>query len=156
MQNANQQVALDKALAELPKANQRSENERDIQIKVAKVKGDSKKVTELEDNKKREKLVKEQKDMGYGDKEAKQNADKIMSLDKILEQRQNDKKGPLAVSSTMSVGGGGVSVGVGGGLLDENKKQTRLLQQIANAIANPRMPSRSTSMQPINPWESNS
>jgi hypothetical protein len=156
MQNANQQVALDKALAELPKANQRSENERDIQIKEAKVKGDSKKVTELEDNKKREKLVKEQKDMGYGDKEAKQNADKIMSLDKILEQRQNDKKGPLAVSSTMSVGGGGVSVGVGGGLLDENKKQTRLLQQIANAIANPRMPSRSTSMQPINPWESNS
>jgi hypothetical protein len=156
MANANQLVDLEKAINELPKQQQRADNELDIEIKKAKASGDTEKAQSLEDEKKRKSLIKDQKSMGYNDTEASQNAEQIIALDKLLEKNTEKKDAsPLAASSTMSVGGGGYSVGMGTGLLDENKKQTRLLETIAKAISSNK-PSHKPQIHRVNLWESNS
>ena len=119
--------------------------------------GDKEGAEKIDLAKKRKSLVKEQKDMGFSEEDANNNADKML----LYEQQQKDladkekvqKAGPLAASSMMAIGGGGVSVGMGGGdqMLNETKRQTGFLQKIAEAVARN---SRDTIRPSRQPWES--
>jgi hypothetical protein len=137
--NANNILKLQDKIKQNSQAKDRSSFESEMKIKEAKASGNTAEADRLEKEKKKSSLVAEQKAMGYGDKEANANADKMLLYEDAIKAQSEMKNGkkdssPLAASSTMAVGGGGVSVGMGTGLLDETRKQTNLLQQIANSL----------------------
>ena len=155
--NANNILKLQDKIKQNSQAKDRSSFEADMKIKEAQASGNTAEAERLEKEKKKASLVAEQKAMGYGDKEANANADKMLLYEDAIKAQSEMKNGkkdssPLAASSTMAVGGGGVSVGMGTGLLDESRKQTNLLQQIANSLKGG--PTGNGTPAKISPWNS--
>jgi len=157
---AQQSVDADRAIQEAQKAEQRQRNEQDIAAAVARATGDDQKADEIEKQQRRDDIIKQQKEMGYSDEEANKNADTLLAseeaqrLERALDENAKNA-GPLAASSMMSVGGGGISVGGGiDPMIEENRRHTRLLEIIATNTKATQGRDKSGSAKP-NTWENN-
>jgi hypothetical protein len=131
-----QSVDADNAISGARQSEQRQRNEQDIAAQVALATGDDQRANAIKQQQRFDDIVKDQQAMGYSEEDAKKNAQTITASEEAAQlEAQLNKAGdgsPLAASSTMSVGGGGYSVGGGiDPMVEENRRHTRLLEIIA-------------------------
>ena len=134
-------------------ARQRAASDYDMAVKMlqAEIAGNEKRLAVLKQQQRITQLTAEYQRQGLEDAEAR--AKRMVALEKQLERQQEKQReqeerrqqqqgrgrpqGSRTSDSFASVGGGGRSVVIGGPLISETKKQTRLLEGIGN---NPRRP----------------
>ena len=136
--------------AKQEQARQRAASDYDMAVKMlqAEIAGNEKRLEVLKQQQRITQLTAEYQRQGLEDAEAR--AKRMVALEKQLEQmqekqekREKQQQGRNRQSSTRitdsyaSVGGGGRSVVIGGPLISETKKQTRLLEGIGNNTRRP-------------------
>ena len=136
--------------AKQEQARQRAASDYDMAVKMlrAEIAGNEKRLEVLKQQQRITQLTAEYQRQGLEDAEAR--AKRMVALEKQLEdmqekqeKREKQQQGRSRQSSTRisdshaSVGGGGRSVVIGGPLISETKKQTRLLEGIGNNTRRP-------------------
>jgi len=135
--------------AKQEQARQRAASDYDMAVKLlqAEIAGNEKRLEVLKQQQRITRLTAEYQRQGLEDAEAR--AKRMAALEKQLEEMQEkqDKRGQQQGRSRQSgsrlsdsfasVGGGGRSVVIGGPLISETKKQTRLLEGIGNNTKRP-------------------
>ena len=131
--------------AKQEQARQNAARDYDMAVKMlqAEIAGNEKRLEVLKQQQRITQLTAEYQRQGLEDAEAR--AKRMVALEKQLEQmqeKQRDKEqqqqgrsrqsGSRITDSNASVGGGGRSIVIGGPLITETKKQTRLLEGIGN------------------------
>ena len=135
------------------KARQRAASDYDMAVKMlqAEIAGNEKRLAVLKQQQRITQLTAEYQRQGLEDAEAR--AKRMVALEKQLERQQEKQReqeerrqqqqgrgrpqGSRTSDSFASVGGGGRSVVIGGPLISETKKQTRLLEGIGNNTRRP-------------------
>ena len=134
-------------------ARQRAASDYDMAVKMlqAEIAGNEKRLAVLKQQQRITQLTAEYQRQGLEDAEAR--AKRMVALEKQLERQQEKQReqeerrqqqqgrgrpqGSRTSDSFASVGGGGRSVVIGGPLISETKKQTRLLEGIGNNTRRP-------------------
>ena len=134
-------------------ARQRAASDYDMAVKMlqAEIAGNEKRLAVLKQQQRITQLTAEYQRQGLEDAEAR--AKRMVALEKQLERQQEKQReqeerrqqqqgrgrpqGTRTSDSFASVGGGGRSVVIGGPLISETKKQTRLLEGIGNNTRRP-------------------
>ena len=134
-------------------ARQRAASDYDMAVKMlqAEIAGNEKRLAVLKQQQRITQLTAEYQRQGLEDAEAR--AKRMVSLERQLERQQEKQReqeerrqqqqgrgrpqGSRTSDSFASVGGGGRSVVIGGPLISETKKQTRLLEGIGNNTRRP-------------------
>jgi len=154
---AQQSVDADREITNARQAESRQRNEQDIAAAIAKATGNTKEAEAIEREQRRQDIIKQQKDMGYSDAQATSNADTFLAAEEAtrLQQQLNDAQkniAPLFASSGTSVGAGGYSVGGGADpMIEENRRHTQLLEQIAANTRSARQPTEIATQ--LSNWE---
>ncbi|MBR5185584.1 MAG: hypothetical protein IKW19_04730, partial [Akkermansia sp.] len=134
-------------------ARQRAASDYDMAVKIlqAEIAGNEKRLAVLKQQQRITQLTAEYQRQGLEDAEAR--AKRMVALERQLERQQEKQReqeerrqqqqgrgrpqGSRTSDSFASVGGGGRSVVIGGPLISETKKQTRLLEGIGNNTRRP-------------------
>ena len=131
--------------AKQEQARQNAARDYDMAVKMlqAEIAGDERRLQDLKQQQRITQLTAEYQRQGLEDAEAR--AKRMVALEKQLEEAQEKQKqqeqkqqgrsrqqGTRITDSMAGVGGGGRSVVIGGPLVSETKKQTRLLEGIGN------------------------